>query len=146
MSCSGLVLNLKDYAWLLEAFPVSAVVGTDAYNVSLLLENFHVSGNGSPGDASLLCQGRGCFCDIFCVIERYQLYDKALSISQFICDIICDIICVTTEPWRKRLGEANGQIDIPAVLFHRVKNPEQFCRRDHNGGCWEMLRVSRDHR
>ena len=30
------------------------------------------------------------------------------------------------------------------VLFHRVKNPEQFCRRDHNGGSWEMLRVSRD--
>ena len=132
MSCSGLVLNLKDYAWLLEAFPVAAIVGTDAYNVSLLFENFHVSGNGSPGDASLLCQGRGCFCDIFCVIERYQLYDKTLSISQFICDIICDIICVTTEPWRKRLGESDGKIDIPVcqlefrlgktVLFAEVED------------------------
>ena len=132
MSCSGLVLNLKDYVWLLEAFPVAAIVGTDAYNVSLLLENFHVSGNGSPGDSSLLCQGRGRFCDIFCVIERYQLYDKTLSISQFICDIICDTFCVTTEPWRKRLGESDGQIHIPicqlefrlgkAAFFAEVKD------------------------
>ncbi len=96
---------------------MAAVVGTDAYNVSLLLENFHVSGNGSPGDASLLCQRRGCFCDIFCVIERYQLYDKSLSISKFICDIICDIICVTTEPWRKRFGESDSQIDKAVLRF-----------------------------
>lgn len=39
---------------------------------------------------------------------------------------------------------SDSQIDIAVCLFLRVKNPEQFCRRDHNGGSWEMLRVSRD--
>ena len=112
MWCLNQVLNQKQGERLFESFPVTAVVGTDADNISFFLQNIHISGYGSSGDTCFLCQRGSGFCDIFCVIERYQLHDKTLSLSQFICDIICDIIYVTAEPGRERFGKADGQIDI----------------------------------
>ena len=109
MWCLNQVLNQKQGERLFESFPVTAVVGTDADNISFFLQNIHISGYGSSGDTCFLCQRGSGFCDIFCVIERYQLHDKTLSFSQFICDIICDIISVTAETWREWFGKADGQ-------------------------------------